>query len=369
MGRRGLDYVHPDDHERAIDSWLWMASTTGGSSRWRGRYRRADGSDIWIETTNVNRLDDPAHPHVASELVDVSDEMKALDALRANEQFLRRITEALPVGVAEVAAGGAVTYANEKINRLFAGPVTSYDELWAGIEPDDRAAFAAAVATARSVDDGADVEVRLTTRAVDGPVTAAITMRASVDDGLLLCVTDVTERARLRRELEVIATFDELTGCHNLASAMRHLISSIAADHDRALSTAVVFVDLDHFKSVNDRFGHAVGDGLLRAVSGRLASCARLDKDIVGRIGGDEFLLVFPGLRGPDDLPGLLARVRSTLLGEAEIDGRWLSLSASIGGAVSSPPMTAEELVARADTAMYVEKRRHHARLAVRRTG
>lgn len=78
---------------------------------------------------------------------------------------------------------------------------------------------------------------------------------------------------------------------------------------------------------------------------------------------------MFPGLRGPDDLPGLLARVRSTLLGEAEIDGRWLSLSASIGGAVSSPPMTAEELVARADTAMYVEKRRHHARLAVRRTG
>ena len=360
VNRRSLDFVHEVDHERAIDSWLEMAAGAGRSSRWRGLYRRADGEWMWIETTNINRLDGD-RPHVLSELVDISEEMAAHEALRGNEEFLRRLTGALPVGVAEFETDGSLSYANERLTALFGVGVAHRSDIEKLVAADERPSLAAAFDRAVVDDAGTDIEVSIAPPGTE-PATLSLTMRPSGDGRMIMCVADVTERARLRRELEVLATFDELTGCHNRASAMKLLENSLAEDSSRGMGTGVVFVDLDDFKVVNDRYGHAVGDGLLRAVAARLLQCSRAAGDIVGRFGGDEFLVIFPGLRGRSDLEFLTRRVVAMLAGSVDVDGIELPLASSVGAAVSEPGWTLEHLVTEADAAMYDEKRRHHRR-------
>ena len=105
----------PDDRERAVESWMGMLARPGQSNRVRLRHRRRDGSWLWLEITNHNLLDDPSHGYVRAELMDISDEMVAQEALRAREQLLHRLAEALPLGVFQVDRDGAVVYANERL--------------------------------------------------------------------------------------------------------------------------------------------------------------------------------------------------------------------------------------------------------------
>ena len=151
----------------------------------------------------------------------------------------------------------------------------------------------------------------------------------------------------MREELRRRATFDELTGCHNRASVMRALEDSIA-DGGRRGSRAVVYADLDGFKAINDRDGHAAGDELLRTVADRLRAATRGD-DIVGRIGGDEFLIVCPQVGSESEAQSVVDRISAELDGGARV---------SIGVAWSTGDgLDADALVARADEAMYLAKR------------
>ena len=93
------------------------------------------------------------------------------------------------------------------------------------------------------------------------------------EPGAIICVTDITESARMRKELEDRATFDALTRCYNRASTMSMLEDALSAQEETR--TCVIFVDIDGFKSVNDKYGHAAGDELLVCVAKRLISCLR----------------------------------------------------------------------------------------------
>jgi diguanylate cyclase (GGDEF)-like protein len=119
---------------------------------------------------------------------------------------------------------------------------------------------------------------------------------------------------------------------------------------------AAIFVDLDRFKPVNDTLGHAAGDELLVKVAERLAGLLR-DEDVVGRIGGDEFLLVLPGVGDPDEAKAIGERVHEALHRPFEISGEVVAIGASIGVACGPEGSTSDDLVAHADEAMYVSKR------------
>jgi len=108
VGQLSLEFIHPDDHELAIDNWMQMLATRGPISRVRLRHLHSDGSWIWMEITNHNMLEDPAYGYVVAEMMDISDEMAAHEELRAREQLLERLAEALPVGVVQVDADGRV---------------------------------------------------------------------------------------------------------------------------------------------------------------------------------------------------------------------------------------------------------------------
>ena len=146
-------------------------------------------------------------------------------------------------------------------------------------------------------------------------------MRALVNgDGAVIggvcCLADITDAARMRSELEERANFDALTGCLNRSSVMTAL-SVLLADLGEETSAqqrgiAVVFVDFNRFKSVNDRFGHGVGDSLLVEVAGRLRETVRTG-DVVGRLGGDEFLIVCPNVLDGDEATALGERVTAAI--------------------------------------------------------
>jgi diguanylate cyclase (GGDEF)-like protein len=175
--------------------------------------------------------------------------------------------------------------------------------------------------------------------------------------GAIACVADVTDGARMRDELKRRATFDELTGCHNRASFMRALelnISEAPAGAERA----VMFVDLDRFKQLNDRYGRAAGDELLRAMGERLRQTVRAD-DLVGRIGGDEFLVMCPEVGGPDGAMRLAERLASVLHEPVSLSAGSVVPQVSIGVAWSNcDGVDADALVAQADGAMYLSKHR-----------
>jgi diguanylate cyclase (GGDEF)-like protein len=168
---------------------------------------------------------------------------------------------------------------------------------------------------------------------------------------------DAALEAELRArhdELLHRATHDPLTGALNRAGLQEALAETTSA------GTAVLYVDLDDFKPVNDRYGHAAGDHVLQVTARRLGEVLPAGHRLA-RVGGDEFVAVVPGLAGPEALGALLDRVQSAMREPVDLggpDADVVPMSASVGGALSSTsaPADGEDLLRRADRSMYAQK-------------
>ena len=347
VGHQTLEFIHPDDHARAIDNWMEFRRI-GVNHAVRLRYRCRDGSWLWVETSNELRQEPGGEHSVHCQLIDISEEMAAHEALRHNEQFLRRVTETVPVGLAELAPDRSVTYCNSRLRQLLAPyEFRSLDDALAFLPGDDARRLDAAIDSVLSDGRDHDVDVRLVGGA-GGDRQCQVTLRAVTDEGRILgavvCVVDVTQ-------LKVQAATDPLTGVHNRAAVVNVLGSAL----DSAGDVAVVFLDLDQFKPVNDRFGHDMGDRILADIAQALRTTVRAH-DVIGRIGGDEFLVVCPDV-GSAEVGLDLAR-RLALSVERCAAERGLRLGASAGVAwIPAGAVTTDEAIARADTAMYAAKR------------
>ena len=165
------------------------------------------------------------------------------------------------------------------------------------------------------------------------------------------------ERDAARRLAEFRAYHDQLTRLPNRALLLDRLELAIAQAQRNRRKLALMFLDLDGFKPVNDQLGHLLGDKLLQEVAGRLQSCVRRS-DTLSRFGGDEFALLLPEVRSPDDMAALAGKLLDSLGQPFIIDDRELSLSASIGLALyPEAGESAETLIRHADLAMYEAKR------------
>ncbi|MGH2865301.1 MAG: diguanylate cyclase domain-containing protein [Solirubrobacteraceae bacterium] len=362
QGHRSIEFIHAEDHALAIDNWMEMLASPGPGRRVRLRHRRRDGSWVWFEVTNHNLLDDADHNMVVSEVVDISDEMAAHEELRAREQLLDRLAEAIPLGLFQVGAAGEIVYTNDRFHEIVGVKrVARWEEQLTNVIEPDLSRLKSALADVLRDGRHADVEVQLRLPVTRETRFCNISLRALSDEGgsvsgAIACVADVTDGARMRDELKRRATFDELTGCHNRASIMRALEFNISAAH--GAERAVMFVDLDRFKELNDRHGHAAGDELLRAVGERLRQTVR-SEDVVGRIGGDEFLIVCPQVGGPDAAMILAQRLCGALHQPVALSAGDVLPQVSVGVAWSNcDRLDADALVAQADSAMYRSKHR-----------
>ncbi|PLX76517.1 MAG: hypothetical protein C0607_04245 [Azoarcus sp.] len=181
-------------------------------------------------------------------------------------------------------------------------------------------------------------------------------VRGEDSDCVVLVIKDVTERIRYLQQLEHQAHFDPLTGLPNRSLLDDRLEQAIitAKRHQRVL--AVAYLDLDHFKRINDDLGHRTGDRLLCEVAQRLRGVLR-DGDTAARQGGDEFVVLLPDLDGEEQAYAVLCRLQQILTAPVEIEGRQFFVTTSIG--VSLFPRDGDEdetLLKRADIAMYQAK-------------
>ncbi|MGO9874966.1 MAG: diguanylate cyclase [Acidimicrobiia bacterium] len=358
IGHGSLEFVHPDDHNRALESWMDMLSSPGAQRRARLRYRHADGSWIWLELTNHNLLNDPDQTCVVTEMLDVSDEMAAHEAVRFREQLLRRVAETVPLGLLHIDRTGEIRYANERLYELLA--ISKADTTatpFVRLLPDDRTELALALDGLMIDGMDRDLEVAVRTRRADDRRLCLLRLRALTDvdgevGGAIVCVEDVTERVNDRAELERRATYDPLTGCLNRASVLQRLTAQVGS----AVAVGVIFIDLDGFKAVNDERGHSAGDDVLVEVARRAQENIRAS-DTLGRFGGDEFLVVCPD-GNIDALTAIASRITNSLAPPLVLKHGTISVRASIGIAVADGrDATIESLIAAADTAMYVAKR------------
>lgn len=192
--------------------------------------------------------------------------------------------------------------------------------------------------------DGSRIELVVNSRPVlaeDGSV-----------QGIVSVSTDVTELNRLRREYERMANEDPLTGLANRRRFFGELRRHLAHAGRYGWRGALLVIDLDRLKAVNDSLGHAAGDRLLREVGERLRRRLR-ETDLVARLGGDEFVVLAPEA-GPREASRLGDEIVELLGGEPYLDGT--SVTASVGIAAIDRPARGDELLARADQALYRAK-------------
>ena len=256
VGHRSLEFIHPDDQEQVIRDWMQLLETPGSMPPVRQRYRRADGGWTWFEVTNHNQLADRASGVVVAEMIDVSHEMAAQEALRAREKLLRRLAEALPIGVLQATADGRIVYTNERLHQILGTSLApDLSEQLATVACQDRLALDAAINSALRSGIDADMEVQIRPTPDDRTRRCMVRVRALADElgmttGAILTLEDVTESARLRAELERRATDDMLTRVMNRASVIAIIENALARPGTDG--TAAIFVDLDRFKAVND---------------------------------------------------------------------------------------------------------------------
>jgi diguanylate cyclase (GGDEF)-like protein len=176
--------------------------------------------------------------------------------------------------------------------------------------------------------------------------------------GAVLVHTDITERKRSEDELQRQATHDDLTGLLNRAAMDREIERALGRAALGGRQLALLFLDLDGFKPINDTHGHAVGDEVLEVVAQRVAGAVRAS-DRVGRVGGDEFVVLVDDIAGPSVAEATAQRVLGALRAPVDVGGTVLDIAASIGVALSNPggQTAPDRLLAGADRAMYAAKR------------
>jgi len=294
-------------------------------------------------------------------------------ALAANDldDLFADAADAAARGVRAPCAGLFEATPNGMVLRAGAGRLAPATGLQLGHVPGEtlaageraaRRAWFAPLAAAHDIADGIDTPIMCGERmfGVLG-VYATGTRRFGANDasflhGVANILATAVERHEARNRLTWLAQYDPLTNLPNrrrLAQCLEDAIARAGRDGDRA---AVMFIDLDRFKNVNDMLGHGVGDQLLVQAAKRLRACAR-DEDVVARLGGDEFAVVLPAIAADTDAATVAARVIDALAQPFYLAGQQLFVSASVG--IATYPENgrdAEALLKNADTAMYGAK-------------
>ena len=371
LGKPLADFIHPDERARSTElisaaqryrdvpaSGELRFATLGGGWRWMSAATKTVAAPKAAEFTEAGIVS----------LRDIQDSVDSRQALEKSENLFRTSMESAAIGMAIVRLDGSFVVVNQSLCTMLrleeddllamnvdelvhADSMVHVRELGARMTGNEFDNVVEQLRLVRS--DGVEVWART--------AVARVPSAGEQHDVYLLQVEDITDEREARDLLAFRAFHDPLTGLRNRAWILDSLATDLEAAGRKGTSVGVLFIDLDHFKVVNDSLGHAAGDDYLVTVAERIKGSLRAI-DRVGRFGGDEFVVVFPDVDNPRQLENAAERISTALGADLHLSGHRMVPSASIGIALATPASTPDSLLRDADSALYRAKYAGRAR-------
>lgn len=353
------DMFHPDDQERAWE--VWRASlATGKPYEIEYRLKHSSGDYRWVlGQASPERDENNQIVRWYGTCTDIHDRICAQHELHENRAFQESVLESSADCIKVLTVDGRLDYMNGPGCRAM--ELDSFDKIrgkvWSALWPKGgresaQQAVAEAVSGCTSRFTGLFPTAKGKAKWWD-VVTSPVMNEAGEVVRLLSISRDVTALRETSHQLKRASEHDALTSLPNRRAFQAHLQAAILRAMEKGSSTGLLLLDLDHFKHVNDTMGHAAGDHLLRVFADRLTASTR-GEDFVARLGGDEFAVILEDVKTENQLVEIGTSVLSRLKDPVRFDGRVISGSASIGGALfPRDGNTADDLFKNADTALY----------------
>ncbi|WP_181720067.1 diguanylate cyclase domain-containing protein [Nocardia gipuzkoensis] len=370
VGRPLTDFVHPASVPAMLDRIATLTTAGAASIPAEMTLMRVDGGTVPVETVSVLTA---WHDRLAYQVVihDLTAQRHAEAAQRRAEHYFTTVVSQLEEGVVVIDPEGRIESMNPAAKRIFGTEGPDGQVIGRTIQslplvlldanaqplPPSRHPVARTLATGETITGyifGVD-RVDGQRRWLSG--SSRLLNPGDPRSSAVSSFADITEFRASRRQLEYQATHDSLTGLANRSLILSQLAAALASTEELLPVSTVLFIDLDGFKAINDTLGHAIGDTVLQIVAQRLQRALRGD-DIVGRLGGDEFLVLLSGRTRRVDIEALVSRLRSTMAEPIIARGHRIEVNASIGvtelgvGDRRSP----EAVLHDADLAMYRAK-------------
>jgi diguanylate cyclase (GGDEF)-like protein/PAS domain S-box-containing protein len=342
-----------------------FAARVAGGGRLRNyeyRMRKQSGelADVLVSTEVIDLM---GEERLLTSVMDITDLKRIERQLQASERRFRDFAEAAGEYVWETDVDGRYTYLSRRVEQVLG---YAREEMYGRkptefMPPDEAEQLQVELGeTIAKGEPFRNIELRSLTRS--GSLVWQLVSGVPIRDELGLVrgyrgtAMEITERKRAERRIEELATRDPLTGLPNRLLLADRLSQGLLAAQRGGDMLGVLFVDLDHFKNINDTLGHQAGDLLLKEVAQRLGGVVRKG-DTLSRQGGDEFVVVLEGLKTPDDAGQVAQKVLNALALPCEIEGHKIVTSGSVGIAIyPSDGADGPTLMRHADTAMYAAK-------------
>jgi diguanylate cyclase (GGDEF)-like protein/PAS domain S-box-containing protein len=355
-----VDRLHPDDRELVLQTDI-QSNRTGDSYSMEYRFITRDGRTIWVNDTGQLIRDEVGNPVVWQGIsTNVTEYKLAEQQLRESEQRFRSLFDHHPDAVFSIDDIGRVLTANPAWEQITGYTRESFAN-WSFVRlvvPEDRdrvlkqftltragepQTFQAAIVNRH--DQRLDLNITSIPILVDGDIV-----------GVHVVAQDVTLHQQLASQLAHQAYHDALTGLPNRIFFLGRLKQALRQGERSGMIFAVLFLDLDDFKIINDSLGHSAGDRLLVEVAQRIHTCIRTG-DTLARFGGDEFTLLLEDIRDEREAVSIAERVSAVLDDPFDIDGRQVFITASTGIVVArDSSVSPDDILRNADLAMYEAK-------------
>lgn len=354
--------LHPDDYERVIKESLLSAED---NLIWHGEFRMclADGRTIWLNAYDRSEHQADGSILWTGYLIDNSERKYLQESLKKSEAKFRAFVETANDIIYSIGLDGRLSYVSpswkENLGHapaeVIGRPISDF------VHPDDLGRcmqFLERIYVSGTRQGGIEYRVLHQDRSWRWHTSNASPIlddQGKVSSYLAIC-HDITDRRRREEQIRHQAHYDPLTDLPNRILLTDRVERALQMAQRQQTQLALLFVDLDRFKPINDTYGHAVGDLMLQQVAQRMSDSLRAS-DIIGRIGGDEFVIVLPVVKEAEALSQIAQKIVASVNRPYRIDGVDMEVSCSIG--ISLYPENGKsmlELMRSADEAMYKAK-------------
>ena len=351
--------TYPDDMPDELDSRQKLLAGEVPSSTKEIRYVRKDGSLVWVSLTSSLTRTVTGEPDYFIEVIeDITERKEATEQLRLFARIFDTINEGVVVtdstnnivsvnpAFSSITGYSAAEAIGNNPRMLHSGLMDKvfYDKMWQSINKTGR--WQGEISDRRKNGESYVEWLSISTMKDE---------RGEFSHHIAV-VSDISERKAAEEHMVYIAQHDFLTDLPNRMMLHDRLTQAIAHAGREQRKVAVMFLDLDRFKAINDTLGHLVGDKLLKVVASRISSVARVS-DTVSRLGGDEFAIMLPYIENMDDIATIAVKLLTSVAGPCVIDGNDIEVTTSIGISVfPEDGKDSESLIAHADAAMYQAK-------------